>query len=72
MQMFVNGLRLKTKQMIEIFFGGSSNFTTSISIRNIIEAVTANEYLELYVRCTNKLEGVINLKLATKSIKIED
>lgn len=36
MQMFVNGLMLKTKQMIDTVGGGSTNFTTTIDIKKII------------------------------------
>lgn len=68
MQMFINGLRLKTKQMIDTTVGGSSNFTIVTSI----EVIVANEHLELYNRIVSKPEGNINLKLATQSIKTED
>lgn len=57
-KMFVNDLRLKTKQLIDTSFGGSANFTTSIVIKKIIEAIAANEHLELYDRSVSKLEGV--------------
>lgn len=65
MQMFVNGLILQTKQLIDTTFGGSSNFTTTTSIKKIIKAITTNEHLELYDRCTSKQEGVIDLKMGT-------
>src|SRR3954468_11884809 len=51
MQMFVNGLRFKTKQLIDTAAGGSTNFTTASGIIKIIEAIAANEHLELYDRC---------------------
>lgn len=54
MQMFVNGLRLKTKQLIDAAAGGSSNFTTTTGIENIIEVIAANEHLELYDRSMSK------------------
>lgn len=72
MQIFVNGLGLKTKQLIDTVVDGSSSFTTSIGIKKIIEANTANEYLELHDRCTSKQEGVIDLRLDTHVIKLED
>lgn len=72
MQMFVNRLRLKTKQLIDTTAGGSSNFTTTIGIKKIIEAIVENEYLELYDRSTSKPKGVFDLKLATHAIKLED
>ncbi|XP_050916073.1 uncharacterized protein LOC127131182 [Lathyrus oleraceus] len=71
-QMFVNGLRLKTKQFINVAVGGSSNFLTAMGIKNIIEAIATNEHLELYDRCSSKFEGVIDLKLETNKIRIED
>lgn len=40
-QMFANGLRLKTKQLIDTAVGGSSNFSTATSIKKIIEAIAA-------------------------------
>lgn len=48
MQMFVNDLRLKTKQLIDTAAGGSANFTTTTGIKMIIEAIAANEHLLLY------------------------
>lgn len=72
MQMFVNGLRLKTKLLIHTAARGASSFTTTIGIKKIIKAMAANEHLELYDRCTSKPEGVIDLKLATHVVKLED
>src|ERR1043165_1552347 len=73
MQMFVNGLRIKTKQLIDTATGGSSNFSTATSIKKIIEAIAANEHLELYDRVASKPEGVIYLKLeANKQLKVEE
>src|ERR1043165_6054555 len=59
MQMFANGLRIKTKQLIDTATGGSSNFSTATGIRKIIEAIAKNEHLELYDRVTSKPDGVI-------------
>lgn len=53
MQMFVNSLRLKTKQLIDTVFGGSSNFTIDTGIKKIIEAIATDEHLELFDRYTN-------------------
>lgn len=61
MQMFVNGLKIKTKQLIDTAVGGSTNFSTITCIKKIIEVIVANEHLELYDRCTSKPEGVIDL-----------
>lgn len=72
MQMFVNGLKLKTKQLIDTAADGSSNFTTTTGIKKIIEVIAANEHLELYDRSMSKPEGVINLKLANQIVKMED
>src|ERR1043165_6729638 len=73
MQMFVNGLRIKTKQLIDTAAGGSSNFSTATGIKKIIEAIAANEHLELYYRVARKPEGVIDLKLeVNKQLKVEE
>ncbi|XP_050876203.1 uncharacterized protein LOC127079892 [Lathyrus oleraceus] len=72
MKMFVNGLKIKTKQLIDTAVGGSTNFSTTTGIKKIIEAIVANEHLELYNRCQSKLEGVFDLKLETNKIHIED
>ena len=72
MQMFVNGLKINTKQLIDTAASGSTNFSTATSIKKIIEAIAANENLELYDICTSKPEGVIDLKLETNKIFIED
>src|SRR3954465_2521427 len=72
MQVFVNGLRMKTKQLIDTAAGGSTNFTTASGIIKIIEAIAANEHLELYDRCASKPEGIIDLKLETSKIRVED
>ena len=63
MQMFVNGLRIKTKQLIDATADGSCNFSISTGIKKIIKAITANEHLELCDRVTSKSEGVIDLML---------
>lgn len=70
--MFVNDLRLKTKQLIDTTIGGSSNFTTMTSIKKIIYAIAANEHLKLYHKGVGKLKGMIDLKLVAQSIKMED
>src|SRR3954462_12791978 len=73
MQTFVNGLRIPTKQLIDTASGGSSNFSTATGSKKIIEAIAANEHLELYDRVVSKPEGVIDLKLeANKQLKIEE
>ncbi|XP_050875745.1 uncharacterized protein LOC127079407 [Lathyrus oleraceus] len=70
--MFVNGLKIKTKQLIDTTAGGSTNFSTATGIKKIIEAIATNEHMELYDRCQSKPEGVIDLKLETNKIRIED
>jgi hypothetical protein len=70
--MFVNGLKIKTKQLIDTTFGGSINFSTATGITRIIETITANEHLELYDRCTSKPELVIDMKLEAHKIRLED
>ncbi|XP_050875775.1 uncharacterized protein LOC127079439 [Lathyrus oleraceus] len=72
MQMFVNGLKIKTKQLIDTAAGGSTNFSIATGIKKIIEAITANEHMELYDRCQRKPEGVIDLKVETTEIRIDD
>src|SRR3954467_9718440 len=72
MQNFVNGLRIKTKQLIDTATGGSTNFTTATGIKKIIEAIAANEHLELYDRSVSQPEGIIDLKLANQVVKMED
>lgn len=72
MYMFVNGLEIKTKLLIDTATGGLTNFSTATGIKKIIEAIVVNENLELYDRCISKPEGVINLKLETNRIRIED
>ncbi|XP_050898455.1 uncharacterized protein LOC127105319 [Lathyrus oleraceus] len=72
MQMLVNGLKIKTKQLIDTATGGSTNFSIATGIKKIIEAIPANEHMELYDRCQSKPEGVIDLKLETNKIHIKD
>ena len=72
MQNFVNGLKLKTKQLIDTAAGGSSNFTTATGIKKIIEAIAANEHLELYDRSVSQPERMIGLKLTEQVVKMED
>lgn len=45
---------IESKQLFDTTDGGSSNFTKAIGIKNIIEAIVANEHIELYDRCTSK------------------
>ena len=59
----MNGLRMKSNQLIDTASGDSSNFTTATGIKKIIEAIAANEHLEMYDKVTSKPEGVIDLKL---------
>ena len=72
MQVFMNGLRMKTKKLIDTTVGGSSNFSTTTGLKKIIEAIAANEHLELYDRSVSKSEGVIDLKLFEQVVKMED
>src|SRR3954468_8201764 len=72
MQNFMNGLKMKTKQLIDTAAGGSSNFTTATGIKKIIEAIAANEHLELYDRSVSQPEGTIDLKLANQVVKMEE
>src|SRR3954467_3162598 len=72
MQNFMNGLKMKTKQLIDTAAGGSSNFTTATGIKRIIEAIAANEHIELYDRAMSQPEGKIDLKFADQVVKMED
>ncbi|XP_050918441.1 uncharacterized protein LOC127135854 [Lathyrus oleraceus] len=72
MQNFVNDLRMKTKELIDTAVGGSTNFTTATGMKKIIEAIAANEHLELYDRNVSQPEGIIDLKLANQVVKMED
>src|SRR3954468_2941499 len=72
MQNFVNGLKLKTKQLIETAAGGSTNFKTATEIKKIIDAIAANEHLELYDRSVNQPEGLVDLKLTNQVVKMEE
>ncbi|CAI8618373.1 unnamed protein product [Vicia faba] len=72
-RMFVNRLRMKTKQLIDTAVGGSSNFITTTGVKKIIEVIDANEHLELSDRVVSKPGGVIDLKLeVNKQLKIEE
>jgi hypothetical protein len=72
MQMFVNGLRIQTRQILDSAAGGSANFATATGMKKIIEAIASNEHLELYDRVSSK-SAVIDLKLETnKQVKIEE
>ncbi|XP_058764431.1 uncharacterized protein LOC131637882 [Vicia villosa] len=72
MQNFVNGLKLKTKQLIDTAAGGSTNFKTATEIKKIIDAIAANEHLELYDRSVNQPEGLVDLKLTNQVVKMEE
>ncbi|XP_050916307.1 uncharacterized protein LOC127131427 [Lathyrus oleraceus] len=72
MQIFVNGLKMKTKQLIDTTVGGSTNFTTATRIKKIIGAIAPNEHLELYDRSVSQPKGIIDLKLANQVVKMED
>ncbi|XP_050916622.1 uncharacterized protein LOC127131750 [Lathyrus oleraceus] len=72
MQMFMNGIKVKTKQLIDTAAGGSTNFSIATGIKKIIKSITTNEHLELYDRCQSKPEGVIDLKMETNKIRVED
>lgn len=63
---------MKTKQLINIVVSGSTNFITTSGIKKIIKAITVNEHLELYDRYTRNLKGIIDLKLETQNIKLEN
>ncbi|XP_058770905.1 uncharacterized protein LOC131644427 [Vicia villosa] len=52
--------------------GGSTNFKTATEIKKIIDAIAANEHLELYDRSVNQPEGLIDLKLSNQVVKMED
>lgn len=65
-------LTISDKQLIDTIVDGLSNFIIAIGIKKIIDVIAVNEHLELYGRCTTKLEGVIDLKIETQKIKIED
>ncbi|XP_058733143.1 uncharacterized protein LOC131604737 [Vicia villosa] len=69
---FVNGLKLKTKQLIDTATGGSPNFKTATEIKKIINAIAANEHLELYDRSVNQPEGLVDLKLTNQVVKMEE
>ncbi|XP_058774825.1 uncharacterized protein LOC131649097 [Vicia villosa] len=73
MQMFVNGLKIQARHILDSAAGGSSNFATTTGMKKIIEAIASNEHLELYDRVSSKPAGIINLKLETnKQVKIEE
>lgn len=63
---------MKTNQLINIVVSGSTNFITTSGIKKIIKAITVNEHLELYDRYTRNLKGIIDLKLETQNIKLEN
>src|SRR4051812_29800748 len=72
MKNFLNGLKMKTKQLIDTAAGGSSNFSTATGVKKIIEAIAANEHLELYDRSVSQPEGLVDMKLSMQVVKIED
>lgn len=51
---------------------GSESIIATIGIKKTIEVITTNEHLELYDWCTSNPEGVINPKLTTQNINLED
>jgi hypothetical protein len=61
MQMFCNGLRLATRQVLDTASGGSINFKTASQIIKIIEAVALNEQMEMYDRTGGTRGGLIDL-----------
>ncbi|XP_058765609.1 uncharacterized protein LOC131639097 [Vicia villosa] len=69
---FVNGLKLKTKQLIDTAAGGSTNFKTVTEIKKIIDAIAVNEHLELYDRSVNQPEVLVDLKLTNQAVKMEE
>lgn len=71
MQMFLNGRKLKTKQLIDTVIGGSTNFTTTSGIKKIIEVIVAKEHLVLYDWSVGKLEGVVDFKLSNQAVKMK-
>ncbi|XP_058768596.1 uncharacterized protein LOC131642353 [Vicia villosa] len=73
MQMFVNGLRIQTRQILDSAAGGSSNFAIATYMKKIIKAISSNKHLELYDRVLSKLARIIDFKLETnKQVKIEE
>ena len=72
MQMFVNGLKINTKQLIDTADGGSTNFSIATSIKKIIKTIAENEHLELYDWSVSKPGGRIALRLPAQNIKMED
>ena len=71
--MFVNGLWIKTKHLIDTTASGSTNFATTTGVKKIIEAIVSYKHLELYDRVVSKPEGVIDLKFeVNKQLKIEE
>src|SRR3954462_2436891 len=72
MQTCVNDLRLKTKQLIDTAAGGSTNCATATVMKRIIEAIAANEHIELYDRAMSQPEGKIDLKFADQVVKMEE
>ena len=70
--MFVNGLWIKTKHLIDTTASGSTNFATTTGVKKIIEAIVSYKHLELYDRVVSKQEGVVELNLETnKQLKLK-
>jgi hypothetical protein len=61
MQIFCNGLRLATRQVLDTASGGSINFKTATQIIKVIEAVALNEQMEMYDRTGGTRSGLIDL-----------
>jgi hypothetical protein len=61
MQIFCNGLRLATRQVLDTASGGSINFKTTTQIIKVIEAIVLNDQMEMYDRTGGTRGELINL-----------
>jgi hypothetical protein len=61
MQIFCNGLRLATRQVLDTASGGSINFKTATQIIKVIEAVALIDQMEMYDRTGGTRGGLIDL-----------
>ncbi|WJX29241.1 hypothetical protein P8452_17905 [Trifolium repens] len=61
MQIFCNGLRLATRQVLDTASGGSINFKTATQIIKVIEAVALIDQMEMYDRTGGTRGELINL-----------
>jgi hypothetical protein len=61
MQIFCNGLRLATRQVLDTASGGSINFKTTTQIIKVIEAIVLNDQMEMYDRTGGTRGGLIDL-----------